>query len=205
MLIGRPQILDYKMQQEAHIVKRLKQGDEQAFRTVFEMYHHKLFNFSLKFVHDEETAKEIVQNVLLKIWCNRRKLNPQLSFQAYLFKIARHENFKYLKKAARDASLKEELIHRCLSSTTPVEDDFLFKEYQVMASEAIALLPPKRRVVFEMMQQGFTHEEIAQELGISVHTVRSQLANATQSIKEHFLRFTGVVLTTVLCCLYSLF
>lgn len=192
------------MQDDAHIVKRLKQGDEQAFRTIFDTYHHKLFNFSLKFVHDEETAKEIVQNVLLKVWHNRRKLNPALSFQAYLFKIAKHENFKYLKKAARDASLKKELIHRCLSATTPVEDDLLFTEYQAMANKAIALLPPKRRLVFEMAQQGLTHVEIARELGTSVHTVRSQLAHATQSVKEHFLRFTGVVLTLALLLFYTL-
>lgn len=191
------------MQDDAHIVKRLKQGDEQAFRTVFEMYHHKLFNFSLKFVHADEVAKEIVQNVFLKVWRNRRKLNPQLSFQAYLFKITKHENFKYLKRAARDASLKEELIHRCLTTAAPVEDNLLFTEYQEMANKAIALLPPKRRLVFEMVQQGLTHEEVAKELGVSVHTVRSQLANATQSVKEYFLRFTGVVLTLALFFFYS--
>lgn len=204
MLLGKPEVLIYKMQDEAHIVK-LKQGEEQAFRIVFDTYHHRLFTFSMKFVHDEETAKEIVQNVFLKVWRNRRKLNPALSFQAYLFKIAKHENFKYLKKAARDASLKEELIHRCLSATTPIEDDLIFTEYQAIANKAIALLPPKRRLVFEMAQQGLTHGEIARELGISVHTVRSQLAHATQSVKAHFLRFTGVILTIILCCFYILF
>lgn len=196
--------LSTKMQHDAYIVKRLKKGDEQAFRAIYDSYHHKLYNFSLKFVHADETAKEIVQNVFLKIWHNRRKLNPQLSFQAYLFKIAKHENFKYLKKAARDASLKEELIHRCLSTAAPVEDDLLFSEYQAMASKAIALLPPKRRLVFELAQQGLTLEEIAQELGISVHTVRSQLAHATRSVKDYCLRFTGVILTIDLFFFYTL-
>jgi len=192
------------MQNDAHIVKRLKKGDEQAFRTVFDTYHHKLLNFSLKFVHEEDTAREIVQNVFLKIWRNRRKLKPQLSFQAYLFKIAKHENFKYLKKAARDTSLKEELIHRCLTYTTSVENDFLFTEYQAMANKAIELLPPKRRLVFEMAQQGLAHEEIARELGISVHTVRSQLNDATRSVKDYFLRIAGVVLSVAFSCIYSL-
>lgn len=193
------------MQNDAHIVERLKQGDEQAFRIVFDTYYPRLLNFSMKFVHADENAKEIVQDVFLKIWHNRRKLNPQLSFQAYLFKIARHENFKYLKKAARDVTLKEELVRRCLSTASSGEDDLLFAEYQAMAKKAIALLPPKRRLVFEMAQQDLTHDEIAKELGISVHTVRAQLANATQSVKDTFLRFTGVTLSILLLLFYFLF
>ncbi|MEQ9438945.1 MAG: RNA polymerase sigma-70 factor [Cyclobacteriaceae bacterium] len=193
------------MQNDAHIVERLKQGDEQAFRIVFDTYYPRLLNFSMKFVHADENAKEIVQDVFLKIWHNRRKLNPQLSFQAYLFKIARHENFKYLKKVARDVTLKEELVRRCLSTASSGEDDLLFAEYQAMAKKAIALLPPKRRLVFEMAQQDLTHDEIAKELGISVHTVRAQLANATQSVKDTFLRFTGVTLSILLLLFYFLF
>lgn len=192
------------MQDDEHIIKKLKQGDEQAFRFVFDKYHHKLFNFSLKFVHAEESAKEIVQNVFLNVWRNHRNLDPALSFQAYLFKIARHENFKYLKKAARDASLKEELIYHALSTTSSIEDDLLFTEYQAIADKAIASLPPKRRLIFEMAQQGLNHEEIAHELGVSIHTVRSQLAHATQAVKDDFLRLTGVALTIALLFLYSL-
>ncbi len=186
------------MQDEKLIIKRLKNGDEQAFRTIYDVYHLKLYSFSLKFVHDPETAREIVQNVLLKIWRNRSTLNLKLSFQAYLFKIARNENYKYLKKAAREDSLKEELIQRALPTQSTVEDHLIFTEYQAMAHKAIELLPPKRRLVFEMAQQGLTHEEIALELGISVHTVRAQLANATQSVKDYFLRIEGVVLTIAL-------
>lgn len=192
------------MQDEKLIIKRLKQGDEPAFRTLYNSYHPRLYSFSLKFVHDPETAKELVQNVFLKVWRNRRKLNPQLSFQAYLFKIARNENFKYLKKAAREDSLKEELIQRALPTQSPAEDQLIFTEYQEIAHKAIELLPPKRRLVFEMAQQGLTHEEIALELGISVHTVRAQLANATQSVKDYFIRFAGVALTIALFLFFGL-
>jgi RNA polymerase sigma-70 factor (family 1) len=192
------------MQDEKQIIKRLKQGDEPAFRILYDSYHPRLYNFSLKFVHDPETAKELVQNVFLKVWRNRRTLNPQLSFQAYLFKIARNENFKYLKKAAREDSLKEELIQRVLPFQSPAEDQVIFSEYQAMAHKAIELLPPKRRLVFEMAQQGLTHEEIALELGISVHTVRAQLANATQSVKDYFIRFAGVALTIALFLFFGL-
>ena len=192
------------MKDEKQIVKRLKQGDETAFRTLYDSYHPRLYSFSLKFVHDPEAAREIVQDVFLKIWSNRRTLNPQLSFPAYLFKIAKHENFKYLKNAARETSLKEELIRRALPLQFLPEDQLIFTEYQAMAEKAIQLLPPKRRLVFEMAQQGLTHDEIALELGISVHTVRAQLTHATQSVKDYFMRFAGVALTVALFLFFGL-
>ncbi len=183
------------MQGTATIVNKLKQGDEQAFRTMYERYHPELYRYSMKFVRADEAAKEMVQNVFIQVWRNRRKLNPGLSFQAYLFKIARNENFKYLKLITHETLSRQELSRHALATYMPVRNDDVFDEYQLIGRKAIEQLPPKRRLVFEMVQEGLTHEEVARELGISIHTVRSQLLKGTLAVKQYLSRYLGIVLS----------
>ena len=170
----------------SYLVSRLRKGDERAFRTLYDTYHQRLYGFSLKFTHSSEDAQEVVQNTFLKLWEYRARLDPKRPLEPYLYQIAKNENLKYLQKVARNAPLREAAYQQMKSASSTVEQDVIFAEYEAIAERAVASLPPKRKLVYEMAhQQGKTVKEIAATMGISSQTVRTQLTQALQAIKVY--------------------
>ncbi len=181
------------------VTERLKNGDELAFREVYDRYHHRLFRYSLKFTHSREATREIIQNIFVKLWTNRHLLNPRLSLQNYLYTLNKHENFKYLQRAAHHLPLQEEILRRYKTSPSHTEDEVIYNEYLEIAEKAIEQLSPQRRLIFKMFRyEGHSSKEIAAALGVSNHTVRAQLVKATRHIKEYFYSHTGVTLVVTI-------
>lgn len=178
---------------EAQWVERLKKGDEKAFRKIYDLYHRRLYYFSLRFTVSDEAAREIVQEVFLKLWTGRKAINPDLSLLGYLYTIARHLSYKSLQKTARDLVLKEEMIYRCAGWYHHPEDEVIYVEYLKIAEEAVELLSPHRKLVFRMSwQDGMSHQEISKNLDISVSTVKNHLVEARKDIKEHLLLYADI-------------
>jgi RNA polymerase sigma-70 factor (ECF subfamily) len=129
-------------------------------------------------------AEELVQDVFLKIWEIRLELRDNLSFKAYLFTIAFNLIRKHFTKKA--------LLHKYLENQ--VLDDFDFDTSQnidynstkKLIDTIVEQLPPKRRIVFIRSRfEGFSVNEIAEELGTSPKTVENQLGEALKFVREH--------------------
>ena len=74
---------------EFELITRIKEGDEAAFRAVFDSYSSKLYYFSFKFLKDKEPCQEVVQEVFMNLWINREKLDTQYPIAPYLYTITR--------------------------------------------------------------------------------------------------------------------
>lgn len=184
---------------EETLVKELIQGNEKAFRKLFDAYRNDLYKYSLSMVCSEAYAKEIVQDVFLKIWTKRDKLNPELSFKAYIFTITRNKNIKFLKKAANNLKLREEVFYRSQKFSNPTERYMREADLEVLKQKALDQLPPKRRLIFEMSRNdGKSYEEIAQELGISPNTVRNQISRALETLRDFILNNKDISLGLLL-------
>lgn len=182
------------------LVKKIKKDDEEAFRRVYDFYKSRLYYFALKFTKRGVYAEEIVQEVFIKIWENRRKLNPELSFRSYIFTITYHTLINFLKKAALDEKTKHELC-RIFTESERVAETGPDYESEKMLHEAIDGLPPRRKEIFRLAKlQGKSYAEIAAELNISKDTVRLQIIEANKTIKEFFRKrrhlITGISLLT---------
>lgn len=198
----------YKKQHlsESTWVAQLKVGDEKAFRKIYDLYHHKLYYYSLRFTNSGEAAKELVQEVFVKLWMVRENLNPDLSLQNYLYTIARHLNFKYLQRAASDLTLREEVMHRYAVHCNHTEDQVIYEEYLKIAEKAVEQLSPHRQLIYKMSRyEGLSYKEIAGNLGISINTVKNHLVAANKYIKEYLLVHTDIpvgVLILLTSCLF---
>ena len=180
-------MLGIKSSDETFLVRELKNHDEIAFRKLFDMYHQAVYKYSLSLLKSTNYAEENVQDVFLKVWLHRENLDIDKSFKAFLFTIARNQAFNLLNKAANDIVLKEELFYHSQKSYS--EGDYLIREddCKKLKKQAIKQLPPKRKLIFKMSRkQGKTYEEISQELGISVNTVKSQMSKALESLRIFF-------------------
>jgi RNA polymerase sigma-70 factor (ECF subfamily) len=171
---------------ERELVERLIGGDEIAFNEIFYCYKDKLFSYCYRFAKSKVMAEEIVQEVLVKIWTSREKINPELSFSSYLYTIARNHSLNFLKKAASDHAFKERLLYHFERNRHEFEAEMNYNELSRLADRAIASLPPKRRQIFQMSRDSsMNYEDIANYLGISKHTVKNQIVQARKSIRDY--------------------
>lgn len=172
---------------EKLLVSELKSGNEKAFRKLFDLYYQDIYGYSISILKSKEAAEENVQDVFMKVWLHRENLNPEQSFKAYIFTIARNQAFNILNKAANDVLLKEEIFYESQKSHEYGDYAIREEDCKKLQKQAIRQLPPKRKQIFKMSRKkGMTYEEISQELGISINTVRNQMSKALESMRVFF-------------------
>lgn len=166
------------------LAARLKQGDEAAFRLLYDQYKARLYCYCFKFTRCEETAKEYVQDIFVKLWEERQTLHAEGNISAFLYTIAKHKLINHLKKAALNASYLQEQKRLGSEVCTSTETGLEYDNYLELACRAVKQLPPQRQLIFTMSrQQELSHREIALALGISKNTVKEQIAKALKSLR----------------------
>jgi len=175
---------------EYNLLKKLKKGDSKAFLELYDRYHLQVYNWALKFVKIPAIAEDIVQDVFLKIWVIRERLNPQLSFPAFIYRICRNRVFSDLKKIAVNERLTLNVIEQFRSLKESPADLAIWNQYEVLLESAIRKLPKQRQKVFKLCrQEGKTYDEVALELCISKNTVKEHMVMSVKNIREYFYQY----------------
>lgn len=170
---------------EHETLLRLQSGDEDAFRILYERYSRLIYGNIMQFVGDESVADDLLQDVFVKIWEHRASVDPNLSFSGYLFTCSRNMVFNFKRRLKLEI---ESAIHLAYDSTELVEsvDNILHKkEVQKLIENVVSQLPLQRQRIFRMCKlDGKSYQEVAEELQISVSTVRDHIVKANKFIKE---------------------
>jgi RNA polymerase sigma-70 factor (ECF subfamily) len=191
---------------ETILLEGLIKGKEDAFKQVFTAYHGKIYSLALKFVKSEELAKEVVQDVFIKIWEHKHTINKELSFSAFIYRVAHNHIFNLLKRAAKEASVKNEILAAATKYYNQTEDTIITAEYEELALYAIEQLPPQRKLIFKLCRnEGKSYEEVSHVLGISKSTVKDHMVKAIKFIKEYLHVHTQTTFVYVLSCFIDLY
>lgn len=173
------------LENDALLIK-LKNGDATAFEEIYNQYRSKIYTYALKLSKSTVVAEEIVQEVFIKIWQKREQLNPELHFGAYLKKITLNHVLNHLKKVAREKTLQNELFNYLSLIRNNAEDSLLEKELLKTYEEAIAQLPPQKKIIYQLSRnEELSHDEIAKKLNISKNTVKNHMVEATKFIRNY--------------------
>ncbi|MDR6569416.1 RNA polymerase sigma-70 factor, ECF subfamily [Chitinophaga ginsengisegetis] len=185
--------------EEAVLLQRLQQGDTEAYITLYDQYYPSLYTYILHFINIPELAEDALQEVFIKIWEIRERINPELSFSGYLYRITRNHVFKLMKKISADAALRLQVMQELQQQTEDADTALLWKQYESLLHKAIAQLPPQRQKVFRLCrEESKSYEEVAVELGISRNTVKEHMVLAMKSIKFFFYTNTDGILPLLL-------
>lgn len=158
-------------------------SDRMAFNELFTHYFSGLVSFSASVIKDQQLSEEVVEDVFIKLWENRRTLTSIRNFSHYIYTATKYASFNALKSSKKN--LYEELGDDLLLSYTNSERQILSKENINMIEDAINSLPPKCRLIFRLIKEdGLKYEETAQLLGISVKTVECQMRIAIRKLVE---------------------
>lgn len=168
---------------DAMLVSLLKQGNMQAFNTLYAKYHKALYVNVLKLTKDTTAAEDIVQETFISFWQKRNSIEADKSIAGWLFVISYHKSVNWQKKNLLESRTKQ------IMAMHPVQDEIPEETYPVqmqLLQNAIGQLSPQKRRVFELCKiHGKTYEETATELNISRHTVKEYLSSAMSSVKEY--------------------
>lgn len=166
------------------LVSQLKEGNKLAYRKLYDHFYSDVYAYSISLLKSKSIVEDIVQEVFIKIWMKREELNPELSFRSYIFTITRNMAFNKLSKAANHVKLREQLFYNTQYPENKLDHNLMDEAYRTLKEQAISNLTPRCKQVFEMSRnEGMSYEEISQELGISVNTVKNQMSTALGSIR----------------------
>lgn len=180
--------------EDNELLTKLRNGDQMAFAQVYNQYRSKMYAYAYHLCKSAETAEEIVQEVFIRIWQKREQINLDLNFNAYVKKITLNHVLNYLKKVAREKSLQEEIFCYMEAIRNTTEDQLLEKELLKTYDEAIALLPPQKKIIYQLSRnEEMTHEQIAAQLNISKHTVKNHIVEATKFIRSYLSKHGSMV------------
>ncbi|HEY8956488.1 RNA polymerase sigma-70 factor [Chitinophaga sp.] len=189
---------------EQELLHQLSLGDQEAFTAIYQQYHGGIYNYLLKFTKNPILTEDLVHDVFLKIWEVRAQLDIRLSFQAYLYRLARNTALTQLNRISLYDTIRDEVMHRV---SLGINDQTLMnnveaKQYEELLSKAVNSLPPQRREAFILCrQQGKTYEEAAALMHISRNTFKQHLSLAVKSIKEYLLEHGDISLLILLVSL----
>ncbi|WP_316838656.1 RNA polymerase sigma-70 factor [Pedobacter gandavensis] len=181
---------------ELELLHLVAAGDQRAFNSLFEMHQKLIFNIAYKLTQSRSKAKEIVQDVFLKVWMKREELQEIENFGAYLNRIARNHSIDVLRKIAREAlrnvELKEAEMETGVRNT---EDTIQYHETARLLQQALESLSPQQQKVYRLCQeQGLKYEEAAKELGISEGTVHTHMKLALKNIRVYLKNLDAMLL-----------
>ena len=177
--------------EEKILLQKLKQGDEMAFEILFYRYRGKVGNFIKRSIPPQLDLEEIVDEVFLRIWINKEKLDSNGLFGPYLFKIARNLVIDVLRKNInRSVYLHDNDVVRADLSINEADAGIEEKELESWFKAVLNQLPQKRKDIFLMSRfEDLSYKEIAKKLNISENTVDTQIRRALLFLKSEFNKF----------------
>ena len=170
--------------EDKYLIIKLKGGDKDAFKQLFEKYYPLFLSFVHRMLKDPSIAEDLGQNVFMRVWVGRGRLDENKNFKNYLLVSVRNEIYQYFRHAFKteDDSLSAEIADTGINIETEVSAKELEKNIALVVSD----MPQRRREVFNMSRhEKLSNTEIAQRLGLSVRTVEKHIENALADIRKH--------------------
>ncbi len=172
------------------LVESLKQGDQRAFRFLFDNHYASLSRYAMNMVHSAETAEDIVMDVFTKLWETGAGLEITSSLQGYLYRSVYNACLNYMTRThKRFTELSAETIEKLDKAVNPlgmhsIPESFTMSELSEAIEKCIDKLPDECKKIFMMSRvEDLSHKVIAANLGISENTVKVQIYRALKKLK----------------------
>ena len=180
--------------QETELVNKLKNGDEEAFRIIFNENHKKVVNACYRMVNDIETAEDLAQEVFIKVYSSIHQFRGESQLSTWIYRIAITKSLDHLraqKRKKRMAILKylsgDEEHQIEIEAPKDLNPDVIVdnSERMKILSNAINKLPENQRVAFSLSKYDeMSSKEIAELLSTSVSAVESLIHRAKKNLEK---------------------
>ncbi|WP_256006770.1 RNA polymerase sigma factor [Pedobacter deserti] len=188
---------------EAELLARIAEGDQRAFEIIYDRYHARIYQFAIAYLRNEMDSEEIVQEIFLKLWMRDGRSSPIENLPAYFQILTRNHSLNALRRKARINSTDLEASVNWIEDDLDTEHHILLNDTRRVLNQAIELLPPQQRIVYQLCHvQGLKYEDVAKQLNISPGTVHSHVKSALKFLREYLRSHTDIA---VLLIIFKLF
>ncbi|PXX30413.1 RNA polymerase sigma factor [Arenibacter sp. ARW7G5Y1] len=166
------------------LIEALKSGDSKAYTFLVDNYHHKLCLYAYSLINDEKAAEDIVQNVFIRTWKKRNRLNPDFEISSFLYKSVYNEFIDEYRKQKLVVPLEKKYID-ALTTMVENKDEYALERRIKLVKRAIQNLPPKCKEIFMLSKHdGLTNLEIAEYKQVSVKSVEAHITKAFSILRQ---------------------
>ena len=169
--------------------------EEHVCRSLFESYYDKLLSFALLYVKYYDAAQDVVSEVFYKVFKNPKKISKIRDINFYLHKSVKNQSINYLKSRKRFVHINEQELNfeDVRVSYEDPERQFLTKELRQQIVDTITNLPPKRKLVYQLItENGLKQKEVAELMNISSRTVENHMLEATRQLRAKLTKYLDI-------------
>lgn len=169
--------------ERGYLLERLKEGDEDALKEIFDIYYEPLCFYSVQFTGEESESEDIVQDLFIRIW--EKKLYRNITqLKIYLFMAVKNESIKRIKSHGYYESIEEleELSYDSWNEGFTEED--ITERHQRLQVTLQKLSPKEYQVLTEIFVHDKRYKQVAEEMHISINTVKTHLKRAMKILRN---------------------
>jgi RNA polymerase sigma-70 factor (ECF subfamily) len=176
------------------LMARIAEGDDEAFEILVNRHQTSVLNLIYRFVGDRTQAKDLAQEVFLRVWQSAKTYEPKAKFTTWIYQITTNLCLNEIKSARRRrwfqflrfGENQENTIEEILIDPSPSPEGLLLsREQSCRITDALQSLPDNQRMALVLKRyDGFSYQEIAQIIGCSVSAVESLLVRAKRNLQE---------------------
>ncbi|MDP4128905.1 MAG: sigma-70 family RNA polymerase sigma factor [Bacteroidota bacterium] len=174
---------------EMSLVLAFRRGENAALRQVYDVHYHSLWNYSRNLIEDDLQAEDIVTDAFLKTWARRKQFEDIKGLINYLFIATRNASLNYIQQNKRKKSAHREIAYLSDKITSKMEAELIRAELIQLAFLKAEEFPAQMKKVFMMIfREGLKLPEVAEQLGLSINTVKTHKAAALKSLRQIMVR-----------------
>jgi len=179
---------------DTELGKNIRNGNENAFREIYDRYHAQLYYIAKKYVKNGSMAEDAVQDIFVKLWEKRHTINESKSIKGLLFTMLRNHVLNMLRDRKKEIMSMAEVDEELLPCKNQTEDEMLYKEYHYILDKGMAELSDRKREVFELRTlKGHSNSEVAKLLKINIRTVKTHYYLSSKFIRTYLKNHAGLL------------
>lgn len=186
--------------QDNDLVTQIQQGNELAFEVIFLRYYSLLCQYASTIVGNRDSGEEVVQDMFVKLWENRRNLNISSSFRSYLYRSVHNQCINHIESRKVRRIYSQNNVHQVVpfAGDYPIAN-LIAKELEEKIKNSIDALPEQCREVFLLIRiQNKSYQDVAKKLNISLNTVKTQMQRAIMKMKRDLQEYLPFLLYLLL-------
>lgn len=179
---------------DTELAIKIRAGNQIAFREMYDRYHVQMYYIAKKYVKSPDLAQDAVQDIFVKFWEKRDKIDENKSVKGFLFTMLRNHLLNMIRDRKDDIVSMSSIESKKLPRRNLTEDELIYKEYHDIVKEGLKELSDRKREVFELKTlQGHSNSEVAKLLNINIRTVKTHFYNSSKFMREYLKNHAGIL------------
>lgn len=176
------------------LAQKIRDGNEKAFREIYNRYHIQMFYIAKKYVKSGSLAEDAVQNIFVKLWEKRHIIDETKSIKGFLFTMLRNHLLNTLRYRKKEIVSLADVDEELLPHKSMTDDELLYKEYHDILEQGMDELSDRKREIFELRTlKGHSNSEVAELLQINIRTVKTHYYLSSKFIRTYLKNHAGLL------------